>query len=88
MIKKILLITLCGAALVGCGKKETAASEASLVELDLALQSAAVANGKFPEKIDELSDFLALQGKRLPAPPPGKQFAIDSTNRTIILVSQ
>jgi len=88
MIKNILLIALCGTAMVGCGKKETASSEASLPELDLALQSAAVANGKFPEKIDELREFLALQGKRLPAPPPGKQFAIDSTNRTVVLISK
>ncbi len=47
-----------------------------------------MAKGKFPEKMDDLAELLALQGKRLPTPPPGKKFLIDSTNRIVILTRQ
>lgn len=77
-----------GFALIGCGKKTPTESEASLPELDRALQSVAMAKGKLPERVEELSEFLALQGKRLPTAPPGKKYVIDSTNRNVVLVSQ
>lgn len=88
MLKNIFLLALIGLSLAACGKKSLSETEATLPELDRALQSVAMAKGKLPEKVEELSEFMALQGKRLPTPPPGKKYVIDSTNRTIILVSQ
>ncbi|MEO5802824.1 MAG: hypothetical protein ABIR24_04790 [Verrucomicrobiota bacterium] len=87
-LKKIFLFLLFGFALVGCGKKTADPSEASLPELNRALQTVAMAKGKFPERVEDLTEFLALQKKRLPTPPPGKKLVIDSTNRIVVLVDQ
>ena len=88
MLKNIFLLALIGLSLGACGKKSVSETEATLPELDRALQSVAMAKGKLPEKIEELSEFMALQGKRLPTPPPGKRYVIDTTNRRVVLVSQ
>jgi hypothetical protein len=88
MWKSIFLLTLISFSLAACGKKSSSETEATLPELDRAMQSIAMAKGKLPEKVEELSEFMALQGKRLPAAPPGKQYVIDSTNRRVVLVSQ
>ena len=88
MWKNILLLALISLSLAACGKKSSPETEATLPELDRALQSVAMAKGKLPEKVEELSEFIALQGKRLPAPPPGKRYVIDSTNRRVVLVAQ
>lgn len=88
MLKNILLAAFFGWAVLGCGKKAAAGSEATLPELDRALQTVAMAKGRFPEKLEELNEFLALQKKRLPTPPPGKKFVIDSTNHSVVLISQ
>ncbi|MEO6034365.1 MAG: hypothetical protein ABIQ35_03835 [Verrucomicrobiota bacterium] len=86
MLNRICLLALFGFFLLGCGKKTSSQSDASLPELNRALQSVAMAKGRFPENVDDLSEFLALQGKRVPAPPPGKKFVIDATNRVVVLV--
>lgn len=88
MWKNILLFALISFSLAACGEKTSSEIEATLPELDRALQSVAMAKGKLPEKVEELSEFMALQGKRLPTPPPGKQYVIDTTNRRVVLVSQ
>ena len=88
MLKNIFLLALFGFAILGCGGNTPTESEASLPEMDRALQTVAMAKGRFPEKVEELTEFLALQGKRLPTPSPGKKFMIDSTNRNVVLISQ
>ena len=87
-LKNIVLLLLFGLALAGCSKKTTAGTEATLPELDRALQTVSMAKGKLPEKPEELNEFLALQGKRLPTPPPGKKFVIDPATRTVVLTNQ
>ncbi len=82
------MLTLISFSLAACGKKSSSETEATLPELDRALQSVAMAKGKLPEKVEELSEFIALQGKRLPTPPPRKQYGIDKTNRRVVLVNQ
>ncbi|MEO7299532.1 MAG: hypothetical protein ABI042_13260 [Verrucomicrobiota bacterium] len=88
MWKNILLFALISFSLAACGKKSSSETEATLPELDRALQSVTMAKGKLPEKVEELSEFMALQGKRLPIPPSGKRYVIDRTNRKVVLVSQ
>lgn len=88
IFKNLLALALISLALAGCKKKAPVTSEASLPELDRALQSVAMAKGKFPEQVEDISEFLALQGKRIPTPLPGKKYVVDSTNRCVIVVSQ
>ena len=88
MWKNILLLVLISCSLAACGQKTSPQTEATLPELDRALQSVAMKKGKLPEKVEELSEFMALQGKRLPTPPPGKRYVIDAPNRKVVLVSQ
>ena len=88
MWKNIFLLALISFSLAACGKKSPSETEATLPELDRALQSVAMVKGKLPEKVEELSEFIALQGKRLPTPPPGKKYVIDTTNRRVVLVSR
>ena len=39
-----------------------------------------MAKGKSPNYLEELTELLTLQGKRLPTPPPGKKIVINCTN--------
>ena len=79
-VEAAVLLLLIGVTHVGCGGKAGSASEASLLELDRAWQTGAMAKGKSPNYLEELTELLTLQGKRLPTPPPGKKIVINCTN--------
>ena len=89
MFKLILLsCVLMGLAAAGCSKGAQKGPEASLPELNRALQTWVMAKGTFPTDVSELTNFPTLQGKRLPAAPPGKKVAIDRATRQVVFVDQ
>jgi len=62
----------------GCGQKKAAAGNAaSLEELNRALSVVAMRSGYSPPPTNELAKFLALSGKTMPVPPPGKKLVLD-----------
>ena len=75
-------------ALAGCSQRDSAAArpEATLEELNAALGTWVMAKGGMPQSVNELTNFPALKGKRLPAPPPGKKLALDAGQRQVVLV--
>jgi len=73
----------------GCDRQSSrAGAEATLPELNRALRVWTMANGAAPKDVSQLTNFLALQGKSLPKPPPGKKLAIDSASRQVIFTDQ
>jgi hypothetical protein len=74
---------------IGCGHKMASAQNAaSLDDLNRALARMVMSGGPFPPSTNELAKFLALTGKSMPVPPPGKNLVIDSTNRQFVFVGQ
>jgi hypothetical protein len=75
--------------LAGCGKSGgPAGEEASIPELNRALQVWVMSKASLPANVSDLTNFPALQGKRMPTPPPGKKLAIDPRSRQVIFVDQ
>ena len=73
----------------GCGHKKTGAENAaSLDELNRALTVVTMRSGSFPPSTNDLAAFLALGGKTMPAPPPGKKLVIDPDKRQFVLIDQ
>ena len=85
----LTLVLLAGLA-TGCGHKQQAGAEnaASLDELNRALSVVAMRTGYFPPPTNELAKFLALDGKTMPVPPPGKKLVIDPVERRFVLVDE
>ena len=73
----------------GCGRKKTGAENAaSLDDMNRALAVVTMRSGSFPPSTNELAAFLALSGKTIPVPPPGKRLVIDPGKRLFVLVDQ
>jgi len=71
----------------GCGQKNSGAKNAaSLDELNRALTVVTMRSGSFPPSTNELAAFLAISGRTMPAPPPGKRLVIDLSKRQFVLV--
>ena len=90
-MKPIFLAGLLFLGLVtGCGHKKSPGPEnaASLEELNRALAVVAMRSGYNPPPTNELAKFLALAGKTMPVPPPGKKLVIDPDRRQFVLVDQ
>lgn len=86
-----LCLTLMAVLLLasGCdGKKTGAQNAASLEDLNRALTVVTMRSGSFPPSTNELSAFLAISGKTMPVPPPGKKLVIDPDSRQFVLVDQ
>lgn len=88
-----LIFALGGAALLaGCSKTshdQTANKpEATLAELNSALDSWTMMKGALPPNVSALTNFPALRNKRLPAAPPGKKLAIDSATRQVVFIEE
>ena len=63
---------------MGCSRAPSQkGTEASLPELNRALQMWLMGHGSFPSDLGQLTNIPALKGKQLPAPPPGKKLAFD-----------
>jgi hypothetical protein len=72
-----------------CGQKKTGTENAaSLDDLNRALAVVTMRSGAFPPATNELAAFLALSGKTLPVPPPGKRLVIDPDKRQFVVVDQ
>lgn len=94
----VWVLTAASAALVACGKSpppaapvavapvEVDAKEMTLEEMTAALESWYTSRGVAPKNIQELvkAGFI----KKLPTPPPGKDFAIDAKNLKVIVVDK
>jgi hypothetical protein len=73
----------------GCSpKKTTAENAATLDELNRALSVVAMRSGYSPPPTNELAKLLAISGKTIPTPPPGKKLVIDPATRQFVLVDQ
>ena len=73
----------------GCGQKKIGAGKAaSLEDLNRALSVVAMRSGYSPPPTNELAKFLAISGKTMPVPPPGKKLVIDPATRQFVLVDR
>lgn len=86
--KLILCLLVVGGLLAACGKKQKAPEEIALPELNRALQVWVMNNGSIPRNLNELTNFPAFAGRRLPTPPPGKKLAYDPATKQIIFADQ
>jgi hypothetical protein len=89
MSKNLLLAAVLLVAALGCSKSTGAReAEATLPELNRALQAWIMAHGSYPSNVNQLTNFPALEGKRMPTPPPGKKLAVDPGTRQLTYVAQ
>jgi len=74
----------------GCGHKKNTGPEnaASLEDLNRALSVVAMRTGYVPPPTNELAKFLALSGKTMPVPPPGKKLVLDPVKRQFSLMNE
>jgi hypothetical protein len=69
---------------MGCSRVSSQkGAEASLSELNRALQMWLMGRGSFPSDLGQLTNIPALKGKHLPTPPPGKRLGFDPVTRQI-----
>jgi hypothetical protein len=89
-MKYILLAGVLALGLTsGCGQKTAVTNkEASLEELNRALNVVAMRTGYSPPPTNELARFLALSGKSMPVPPAGKKLVIDPEKRQFVMLDQ
>jgi hypothetical protein len=86
--KQLLGLLLAGGLLAGCGRKQKAPEEIALPELNRALQVWIMNKGSMPRDLNELTNFPAFVGRRLPTPPPGKKLTYDPATRQIVFADQ
>jgi hypothetical protein len=77
-----LLLVFVGA---GCGSGSSGGAEATVDDLNRAYKAWGMMRGSYPTNIYELTNHPALQGKRLPALPPGKRLILDGNARQIVV---
>jgi hypothetical protein len=88
----MLLAALLAAACSACGRSRDgggggdAAREATIEELNGAVEAWFTMRGEWPRSVEELRRFPGLRDRTLPAPPPGKTWAIDPETRKIVAV--
>lgn len=89
-MKYFLLASVLTLGLItGCGQKKAPTENvASLEELNRALNVVAMRTGYSPPPTNELARFLALSGKSMPVPPPGKKLVIDPEKRQFVILDQ
>jgi hypothetical protein len=77
-------------ATAGCSKGVSSRKgpEATLPEVNRALQTWVMAKGSIPSDLNELTNFPTLRGKSLPVAPAGKKLAIDSGTRQVVFADQ
>jgi hypothetical protein len=74
--------------LTGCGEKTAAVGNpASVDELNRALAVLSMRGGQMPPSTNDLAKFLALSGKTLPVPPPGKRLMFDSNKGQFVIAN-
>lgn len=74
---------------LGCGHKTAVADNpASLDDLNRALTVVAMHSGYRPPPTNEVVKFLALTGKSMSVPPPGKKLVLDPVQRQFVWADQ
>jgi hypothetical protein len=69
-----------------CTKQSSVQSdEATLPELNRALQTWVMSRGSYPNEISDLTNFPALRGKQIPQLPPGKRLIVDPGSSQIVV---
>jgi len=74
----------------GCDHKSNLGTQnaASMDDLNRALSVVAMRRGYSPPPTNEVARFLALSGKTMPVPPPGKKLVVDPDKRQFVVVDQ
>jgi len=81
---RLILTTMLVLSGASCSKQSSVQrNEASLDELNRALQTWVMSRGGYPNEISDLTNFPTLRGKQLPQLPPGKKLIIDPTTSQI-----
>ncbi len=86
-----LILMFCAVTGLGCRKSGSAAGNATvatLPELNRALAFWTMTKGQVPPDVSALTNAAVLQGKRLPAAPPGKKLVIDLATRQVVFADQ
>ncbi len=87
MAMMVFLMTIAGVA--GCSKQDTErGNEASLDDLNRAYVTWGMTRGSYAKDLNELTNFPALQGKRLPQLPPGKKLVVDPNSHQIVIADR
>jgi hypothetical protein len=87
MLRQSILCLVVAGLVVGCGNKAASSSgEATLFDMDQALAVVTMRAGRCPSDVNELTNFLSLDGKHLPSPPVGKKLAIDPVQKKVAFV--
>ena len=84
-------LALCmGLSLAGCSKNAATdiRPEATLEELNVALDTWMMVKATTPQSVNELTNFPALKTKRLPTASPGKKLAIDPATRRVVFANE
>ena len=89
MLRILLLAAALLVGALGCSRSSSPTGvEASLPELNRALQMWLMGHGSYPSDLGQLTNIPALKGKRLPAPPPGKKLGFDAVTHQLTYVDQ
>jgi hypothetical protein len=73
----------------GCDRRSSGADgEATLPELNRIVSVLTMKNHVAPNDVSQLTNFLNLEGKSLPKPPPGKKLVIDPISHLVVFTDQ
>lgn len=97
-MRTLLLLCLLATGMTACKKRPSTVTPASvrpaappnpakdLPELTEAVRGYSMSQGKAPNTLEDLVKARCIE--RLPAPPPGKKYAIDGAKLEAVLVNQ
>jgi hypothetical protein len=87
MLSQSILCLVVDGMMVGCGERSGKSSgEATLFDMNQTLAMETMRSVRCPSDVNELTNFLSLEGKRLPQPPAGKKLVIDRAQRQVVFV--
>ena len=75
-------------ALLAAGCHGSKLEEATLPEVNRAVQAMTMGRGFAPTNVLELTNYLGQMGKSLPTPPAGKKLIIDPASNHAVFVEQ
>ena len=86
---RFLAIGACVVFIIGCSRSKASTDpdsrpEASLVEVNQALESWLLYKGSYPTNLDELKSFPLFK-KRLPTPPPGEKLVLERNGKAVFI---
>jgi|GEM_PF-1565402 len=75
-------------ALFAAGCHGSKLKEATLPEVNRAMQAMTMGRGVAPTNVLELTNYLGQMGESLPTPPAGKKLVIDPVSNQVIFAEQ